>query len=132
METKTEKIVKQNCTETENVPMWVQERHELFIKSFNEQAFNISFACRTAGISRATYYFWMKRYPSFRRDLEEAIERKKDFVETALMKAISDGEVPAIIFANKTLNKDRGYVERTEHAIAGEIRVVFDKEDQGL
>ena len=110
-------------------------RQQTFIDLFPTQRFEVMRTCKQIGISRKTYYRWIEE-PEFKAAFLEALENKKDFVEGALMNIINKpdhtGHTTAVIFANKTLNKDRGYVERTEHAIAGKIEITFDKDDANL
>lgn len=74
----------------------------------------VSMACQMIGIARKTHYEWRREDEAYDQACEDLIEVKKDFVEHALMKAVSAGEVSAVIFANRTLNRDRGYIERSE------------------
>ncbi|MGB4092737.1 MAG: hypothetical protein WBK46_12485 [Ruminococcus flavefaciens] len=90
----------------------------------------MSRACRAFRITRKTFYEWLKTDEHFRALIDEAREEIKDFAESqllTLMKGIpkldeqgriigwvSRPDTAAIIFFNKTRNKDRGYVERME------------------
>ena len=88
-----------------------------FIEAFEKSFGNVSQACRSVGITRATFYNWKNDDPEFLEALE-AIEPQEvfvDFAENALAKKIKDGDTTAIIFALKTKGKKRGYVERQEH-----------------
>lgn len=76
-------------------------------------------ACEEAGITRVTLNNWEKADPDFAAQIADlaSIERKKDFVEAALLKLVAAGDAAATIFASKCLNKDRGYVEKKEVAV---------------
>lgn len=74
----------------------------------------INSACTQAGVSRKTYYNWIREDPDFAEKADEIIETQKDVGEAALLKLIRDGDTAAIIFYAKTKLKDRGYVERKE------------------
>lgn len=92
----------------------------------------ISDACRKVGISRQTYYDWLKNDPEFKAAAEETQEEAIDFVESKLFEKVSgvkvgkhdsEGELvvyeqppsdTAIIFYLKTKAKKRGYIERQE------------------
>lgn len=93
----------------------------------------ISDACRKVGISRQTYYDWLKSDSDFKLAAEEIGETAIDFVESKLFEKINGVQVKvngtkdedeityqqppsdtAIIFYLKTKAKKRGYVERTE------------------
>lgn len=74
----------------------------------------ISQAAEVAGIHRDTHYLWIDNDPEYKKRIADIQNIKKDFVESKLMKLISEGDTAATIFAAKTLCKDRGYVERQE------------------
>ncbi len=103
---------------------------ERFVEVFRSNATDVSRACRAFRITRKTFYEWLKTDEHFRALIDEAREEIKDFAESqllTLMKGIpkldeqgriigwvSRPDTAAIIFFNKTRNKDRGYVERME------------------
>ena len=85
-------------------------------------------ACGSIGLSRSTFYDWLKTDLEFKAAVDEIQETALDFVESKLFQKINgistkshDGEVyqqppsdTAIIFYLKTRGKRRGYIERTE------------------
>jgi hypothetical protein len=100
-----------------------------FIDFFKKNATDVGKACKAFGISRKTFYEWMKAEDTtFRDAIEEARDEIKDFGESQLLllmrgipKVDADGKLEkwierpdtaAVIFFNKTKNKDRGYDER--------------------
>lgn len=72
----------------------------------------ISPACKRAGVSRYTFYEWLKSDENFRQRVEEIQEEQGDFVESKLLENIDDSDTQAIIFYAKTKLKHRGYTER--------------------
>ncbi len=108
-------------------------KKKVFIQAYKASLFNISKACIAAGIARKTYYNWLAADKKFAEQLEEAKQERKDFAENQLFmlargvpkkdkagKFTGWEEKPnpaAVIFLNKTINKDRGYVERIEHEV---------------
>jgi len=74
----------------------------------------IKMAADQVGINRTTHNKWMTDDPEYKAAYAELKEVKKDFVESHLMKLIGKGDAACTIFASKTLNKDRGYIERQE------------------
>lgn len=74
----------------------------------------ISYAADDLGVTPASVYGAIKRYPSVAQALEESRERFVDTAERALLHQVEDGDTTAIIFLLKTLGKKRGYVERSE------------------
>lgn len=103
---------------------------EAAVQVFKSNATDISKTCKALGITRKTFYTWYNNDRTFRDAIDEAKEEIKDFGESQLlllMKGIpkkdSTGkhvgwvtkpDTAAVIFFNKTKNKDRGYVERVE------------------
>jgi len=113
-------------------PEYTAEDKALFIEVFRSNATDVSRACKAFKIARRTFYNWYNDADStFREAVEDARNEIKDFAESqllTLMKGIpkldektgkiigwvSRPDTAAIIFFNKTKNKDRGYVERVE------------------
>lgn len=94
----------------------------------------LAVAARQLGCSRQTVYNYVEKYSTVASALAEARETNIDFVEGQLMKAIRDGNVPAIMFFLKTVGKSRGYVERQEvTGVAGgePIRMIEIIKDYG-
>jgi hypothetical protein len=103
-------------------------RQDAFIKAYLASAFNISSACRQIAIDRSTFYKWLEE-PDFARQLNEAKESKKDFIESMLLEKVAKGDTIAIIFACKCLLADRGYVERNHTHVTAEAKP-FSKEER--
>lgn len=74
----------------------------------------VSDACRAFGISRQTFYEWVKKDSVFAEMVEEAKEAAIDYVEGKLFSQIGQGDTTAIIFFLKTRGRNRGYSERLE------------------
>ncbi len=60
----------------------------------------IQIACQQAGISRATYYRWLKTSPTFKRNVSEAIKTGEalinDMSESQLIALIKEKNFPAV------------------------------------
>ena len=95
-------------------------------------------ACRKCGVARSTYYNWLKEDEEFKKAVDDTQEEAIDFVEGQLFKKIQgvsmfgdDGEEmfhqapsdTAIIFYLKTKAKKRGYIEKTEVGVSGELGI---------
>lgn len=89
-------------------------KKEAILQSLRGTLGIINSACAQAGVSRKTYYNWIREDPEFAEKADAIIETQKDVGEAALLKLIRDGDTAAIIFYAKTKLKDRGYVERQE------------------
>ena len=97
-------------------------RKAVFIKVAAE-AFDVSAGMQRAGISGVVLKKWLRDDRNFRGIYDEVLFHKGNMIEKALMERIESGDTQAIIFASKTLNKDRGYgeVSRVEHSHTHEV-----------
>lgn len=87
------------------------------IEKIIEHNGNISAVARAFQQPRsAVYKFCKEKYPELWSVVEEAREIMKDDAESELYRQIRKGNTTALIFYLKTQAKDRGYVERQEHA----------------
>lgn len=108
------------------------DRQKLLLHALSVTRFDITRCCSLLGISKSQLDNWAKNDPKFVKLWEEVSFAKKNFIESALMRKIDEGDTRAIIFASKTLNKDRGYGEslevtgRVEHVHA---HIDFEKLD---
>lgn len=96
-----------------------------FIDAYGKSFGNITQSCKAADISRQTYYNWMLNDSEFKSavDLTEPAEVFLDFLESKLIQRINDGDTTAVIFALKTKGKKRGYIERQEIDMSGQLGV---------
>ena len=98
-------------------------RQSLFIYAWTSGNFSISQALRKVNISRTTLERWKKDDSDFAKLLEEIVWHKKNFFEDHLCKLVAGGDTSAILFVNKTFNRDRGYNEKVEMDVnlSGEV-----------
>lgn len=78
----------------------------------------VTTACKQVGISRETHYRWLKEDMQYADACADVGNVTLDFAESKLHEAILEGNIAAIIFFLKTKGKVRGYVERSEVAVA--------------
>ncbi len=97
---------------------------DLFLSEYR-RLFSITIAAEKAGVSRRTVYAERDRNPEFREAMEDIREKAIDIAENALLKAIEEGNVTAIIFFLKTQAKHRGYTEMDFNAQSNNVRVEF-------
>lgn len=97
------------------------KRQKDFLEIFGNKLGLVYQSCADAKLPPRTYYNWMKQ-PEFSEAVEDVKTRLKDFGEGALFSLIKKGNPRAVVFFNKTKNKDRGYVERIETEEVGEVR----------
>lgn len=74
----------------------------------------VSSACRSANVSRMTYYRYYNEDPEFKEKADDIKELQKDFAESLILKKMKEGDTTMLIFYAKTQMKDRGYSERKE------------------
>ena len=92
-----------------------------FLEMYQKKACNISEACKSADVRRATYYKWRKDDDEFCKQCEEIEEGMIDFAETQLFKNIKDGKETSLIFFLKCRAKKRGYIDKQEIEHSGVI-----------
>jgi len=82
-------------------------------------------AARRLGCSREHLHRRIRSDAALQAALDSAREELIDLAESKLVEKIRQGNLTAIIFALKTLGKQRGYTERMElqHSGQGEVRV---------
>jgi hypothetical protein len=105
-----------------------------FLENFKLSLGNISISCEASGISRQTYYNWLKQDAEFQQTCKDIEERNLDLAEMKLLNAIREGKTAELLFYLKTKGKKRGYVERQEITGADgqqlfEVRII-DTADQ--
>lgn len=81
----------------------------------------VTTACKTVGIDRKTHYNWMNDDPEYKKMVDDLQNITLDFAESQLHKQIKQGNTTATIFLLKTKGKKRGYIERSEVKIDGEV-----------
>jgi len=99
----------------------------LMYQAMQDQLGIVTAAVKQVGIDRTTHYAWLKKDENYKDWIEEAEMQLRDFGENALLKLMKEGNPAAIIFFNKTKNKDRGYLETKELDIKDErTRIIID------
>jgi len=84
-------------------------RQYMFVQALLHNNYNISEASRMTNISARTFELWMRKDPDFAAVLDVLKVSKKDMVEEKLMQLVRSGDTAAVLFANRSINKDRGY-----------------------
>ena len=82
----------------------------------------VSSAAKIAGISRQYHYEWIQKDEEYAKAVDEISNITLDFAESQLHKKIKDGSDTAIIFFLKTKGKKRGYIERQELEMNGNLK----------
>ena len=98
-------------------------RQSIFAHAFVHFDFDANKACKTARVTKWKLDKWVETDSDFGELMRTIHWHKKNFYESALTKAVAKGNTNAIIHANKTLNADRGYNEKLEHLVSGNVQV---------
>jgi hypothetical protein len=80
---------------------------------------NVALSARRLGVSREYLSRTITKMPALKVILNSAREERVDHAESALSRAVINGEAWAVCFTLKTLGKSRGYVERVQQEISG-------------
>ena len=80
---------------------------------------NVSAAARSLGMQRHRLHNIISRSEQLQQVVHDARQSMCDNAESALNRAVINGEAWAVCFTLKTQAKDRGYVERTQQEITG-------------
>jgi len=87
----------------------ILKQQEEVLQSLRESG-NVSFVCKKAGLSRETYYRWVKEDEDFSLQADKAIANGKSYVNdlahNQLMRSISEGYFPAIKFQLSNCHDD--------------------------
>lgn len=89
-------------------------RQQIFLYAIVASNFNISLALRKACLSLTQYQNWITVDPDFASLINEINWHKANYFESALMRLVKQGDSPAILFANRTFNRSRGYNDKVE------------------
>lgn len=71
----------------------------------------VSAACKKAGISRETFYNWLKVDPIFKASIENMEDATHGYVEDVLKSMVVERNEKAVFFYLKTKGKHLGYAE---------------------
>ena len=80
---------------------------------------NMTATAQSLGCDRTTVYIRVKASPLLQTVCEEARESFIDLAESAMQKAVREGDVSATKYVLSTLGKNRGYCEKQEVKIDG-------------
>jgi predicted transcriptional regulator len=94
---------------------------EQVIRAIKDKKGIVSSVADTLGVSRLTVYNYINRHATVQQALQDERERMIDTAESALYVALSKQEAWAVSLVLKTIGKNRGYVERIENNISGEV-----------
>ena len=81
----------------------------------------VTVAASRLGVTDRALHYRMASSPELQQVKHEAREANKDLAESALLKAIEKGESWAICFFLKCQARDRGYIERVDARVEGNV-----------
>lgn len=96
-------------------------RQQLFLYALIHNNFSASKACAKVNIDKSTLDHWIKSDPKFGELIEEIKWHKGNFFEESLFRLVDQGDAAAVLFANKTFNRDRGYNPAVDVNVNGTI-----------
>ena len=99
----------------------LNDKQAQFLANYTTNGFILHQAALKTGISKNQFYIWKANYPHFAKAMELLRDQFFDVIEDQYKKLVTDGNVPAILFGMKTLGKDKGYSERVEQHITGQV-----------
>jgi hypothetical protein len=98
------------------------EHHKkALLKALEKSLGVVTTACKSVGVGRTTYYDWLNNDKQFADAVKDIENVALDFAESHLHKQIQNNNTSATIFYLKTKGKHRGYVERQEINVEGNI-----------
>lgn len=89
-------------------------RQYLFMQALVANNFNASAACRMVNITKRTFDLWANEDPDFADLLANMKWHKANLFESKLIELVRAGDTSAVLFVNRTMNKDRGYGDKVE------------------
>lgn len=102
-------------------------RQQLFVHALvaGRRLFDFSDACRITGITKKTFDKWATEDPDFAELLDQIQWHKKNFFEGSLINLVRQGHPAVVMYANESVNSDRGYgrKSRTDVVVEGNVNV---------
>jgi hypothetical protein len=86
-------------------PKSLNENKRKFLAFLQRNSYTITDTCRDAGISKVTFYAWMKYDPIFRECYENERQSILDLAEKVIVKALLDGDKDMSKFVATKLSK---------------------------
>lgn len=74
------------------------KKAEEFLVAYERSACNVSVACKAIDIERCTFYDWKKKYPKFRKAVEDIEQGIIDMAESQLAINIRNGKETSLFF----------------------------------
>jgi hypothetical protein len=92
----------------------MEQRKKEFLNALDENIGIVTTVCIKQGISRDTYYRWLRHDPAFAERVQEIKDRGIDFAEDMLMSKIVAGDLQAVMFFLRSQGKHRGWNDKVD------------------
>lgn len=99
----------------------VAVRQQLFLHALMSSSYSPSWACAKVNIDHTTYELWIDKDPNFAQMVKDIEWHKKNFFEECLTDLVAARDTTAVIFANKTINRDRGFGQHVNVEVSGTV-----------
>lgn len=122
-EVKSKKTVAKNPTVANPKLKAKKLKQKLFITTFIKNRCMIASTCEEMGITSKCYYEWLSD-EEFADAINDAIEKLHDRIENVLYEKIEkEKDTTSLIFWLKTKGKKRGYIEKQQLEVNGNVNV---------
>ena len=101
----------------------VRMRQQLWVHAMLVCNFNASEAGKMVNVTKRMLDWWTENDPEFTSLIDELHWHKKNFFESKLIKLTKRNSEKAIIHANATVNRDRGYGKTVAVSVNGTVQV---------
>lgn len=99
----------------------IRHNKKILLEALEKSLGIVNEACKNVGIHRATYYNYRNADKEFRDAVDELESVPLDFAESKLFQEIKKGNITAIIFYLKCKGKKRGYIDRADNEMTGNV-----------
>jgi hypothetical protein len=89
-------------------------RQQLFLHALCTYGFSASQALAKVNVTKKELDRWIREDYGFAELVQEVEWHKANFFEEQLVNLVNEGNPTAVIFANKTFNRERGYANKLE------------------
>jgi hypothetical protein len=92
----------------------MEQRKSEFLKALDENIGIATTVCIKHGITRDTYYRWLRSDPDFAEKVQAIKDRGVDFAEDMLMSKVVAGDLQAVMFFLRSQGKHRGWNDKVD------------------
>jgi hypothetical protein len=104
-----------------------KDNKKMLLQALEKSLGIVTPACKEVGISRETYYRYMREDADFREQVDIINEITLDFAENQLFKKIKEGSERSILFYMKYKARKRGYTDSIDITSGGEKIIDISK-----